>query len=59
MKVQITTPDGKVIDEIQIQHSSPPQMTSPAVGNRLRKDGEALGAITASYLKVRVLGVEK
>lgn len=56
MKVQITTPDGKVIDEIAIKHGTPASLTNPAVGNRLRDDGEALGAITASYLRVRVLG---
>lgn len=56
MKVQITTPDGKVIDEIAIRHGTPASITNPAVGNRLRDDGEALGAITAQYLQVRVTG---
>lgn len=56
MKVQITTPDGKVIDEIAIRHGTPASITNPAVGNRLRDDGEALGAITAGYLKLRVTG---
>ncbi|MEZ4300091.1 MAG: hypothetical protein R3B70_34405 [Polyangiaceae bacterium] len=56
MKVQITTPDGKVIDEIAIKHGTPASLTNPAVGNRLRDDGEALGAIMAQYLKVRVSG---
>jgi hypothetical protein len=56
MKVQITTPDGKVIDEIAIHHGTPASLTNPAVGNRLRDDGEALGVIAASYLKFRVTG---
>lgn len=56
MKVQITTPDGKVIDEIAIKHSTPASITNPAIGNRLRDDGEALGATMAQYLKVRVTG---
>lgn len=56
MKVQITTPDGKVIDEIAIKHGTPASITNPAIGNRLRDDGEALGAIMAQYLVVRVTG---
>lgn len=56
MKVQITTPDGKVIDEIAIKHGTAASITNPAIGNRLRDDGEALGAIMAQYLQVRVTG---
>jgi hypothetical protein len=56
MKVQITTPDGKVVDEIAIKHGTPASITNPAVGNRLRDDGEALGAIMAQYLQFRVSG---
>ena len=56
MKVQITTPDGKVIDEIAIKHGTPASITNPAIGNRLRDDGEALGAIMAQYLQFRVSG---
>ena len=56
MKVQITTPDGKIVDEISIRHGTPASITTPAVGNRLRDDGEALGAIVAGYLKFRVTG---
>jgi hypothetical protein len=59
MKVQITTPDGKVIDEIAIQHGTPAGITNAAVGNRLRDDGEALGAIVGAYVKVRTQGIEK
>jgi hypothetical protein len=56
MKVQITTPDGKVIDEIAIKHGTPASITNPAIGNRLRDDGEALGNTMAGYLKFRVTG---
>ncbi len=56
MKVQITTPDGKVVDEISIRHGTTASITNPAVGNRLRDDGEGLGAIIAAYLKFRVTG---
>jgi len=56
MRVQITTPDGKVIDEIAIKHSTPASLTNPAVGNRLRDDGEALGVLIAGYIKFRVTG---
>ncbi len=56
MKIQITTPDGKVLDEIAIKHGTPASITNPAVGNRLRDDGEGLGAITAGYLKFRSTG---
>lgn len=58
MKVQITAPDGKIIDEITIRHGTQATMTNPAVGNRLRDDGEGLGAIMADYLKVRVTGAQ-
>ena len=56
MKVQITTPDGKVIDEIAIKHGTPASITNPAIGNRLRDDGESLGVIAAKYLQFRVTG---
>ena len=56
MKIQITTPDGKVIDEIAIKHGTPASITNPAVGNRLRDDGESLGVIAAKYLQFRVTG---
>lgn len=56
MKVQITTADGKVIDEIAIRHATPASITNPAVGNRLRDDGEGLGVLTAKYLQFRVTG---
>jgi hypothetical protein len=58
MKVQITAPDGKIIDEITIRHNTSASMTNPAVGNRLRDDGEGLGAIMAAYLKSRVMGAQ-
>ena len=54
MVVRITTPDGRILDEIATQHSTSAGITTAASGTRLRRDGEALGAITAEYLKTRV-----
>jgi len=63
MVVTITSPDGKVLDEIHIGHSTSPSSgvaiggvsipSHPASGDRLRKDGEGLGEIVAKYLKLR------
>lgn len=58
MKVQITTPDGKVIDEIAVKHSTSASITKASSGGRLRDDGEALGATVAAYLKVRTSGAQ-
>lgn len=58
MKVQITAADGKIIDEITLRHGTDGSITNPAVGNRLRDDGEGLGAIMADYLKTRVMGAQ-
>ncbi len=62
MSVKITTPDGKVLDEVLLDHgtNSAGGMSiggislNPSSGGRLRKDGEALGKTTARYLKMRV-----
>lgn len=50
MRVKIEDKDGKLIDEIEIKHSSPATMTSPAAGNRYRSDAKAIGEIMADYL---------
>jgi hypothetical protein len=50
MLVRITTPDGKVLDEIAIKSNS----RGFASGTRLRNDGNVLGRIAAAYLKTRV-----
>jgi hypothetical protein len=54
MTVQITTPDGKVLDEIALKHGTTSGMLNPSTGQRLRSDAEALGNITGAYLKSRV-----
>ena len=56
MVVRFTTPDGKLLDEIWTSHSTSAGMLTAASGTRLRRDGAALGAITAKYLKRRVAG---
>jgi hypothetical protein len=64
MTVRITTPDGKVLDEIALAHGTDSRSgfsvggisLNPSSGGRLRKDGEALGTIVGHYLKARVTG---
>jgi len=58
MVVTIATPEGNVLDEITLKHSTGADITNPAVGNRLRDDAEALGDYVARYLETRVKGVE-
>jgi len=41
---------------LAIRHATPASITNPAVGNRLRDDGEGLGVLTAKYLQFRVTG---
>lgn len=54
MTVQITAPDGAVLDELIIQHGTGGSVQNAAVGTRLREDGENIGQILAEYLKTRV-----
>ena len=54
MVMQITDPDGGVIDEIIIQHATPATMTNPSSGGRFRDSAEAIGEIAAQYLGTRV-----
>jgi len=62
MSVKITTPDGKVLDEILLEHGTDSRSgfsvggisLNPSSGGRLRKDGEALGKIIAKYVQTRV-----
>ena len=54
MRLQITAPDGRVIDEITMRHLTGATMLNPSSGGRFRSDGEGLGAWTARYLKSRV-----
>ena len=54
MKLQITAPDGRVIDEITMQHATGATLLNPSSGGRYRSDGGGLGGWTAKYLKSRV-----
>jgi hypothetical protein len=54
MMVRITAPDGKVLDEIAIDHGTQSGMVNPSSGQRLRSDGAGLGAGVAGYLATRV-----
>jgi hypothetical protein len=66
MNVRIMAPDGRVLDEIELAHGTDPRSGvsiggfaipgNPSSGGRLRKDGEALGAVVAEYLLTRVVG---
>jgi hypothetical protein len=54
MKLQITAPDGRVLDEIRMKHVTGASFIYASSGGRLRKDGQGLGEWTAKYLKSRV-----
>jgi hypothetical protein len=53
MNLKITTPDGRVLDEITIMHGTQSGMFNPASGQRLRSDGEGLGTVAGKYLLFR------
>lgn len=52
--VQVFAPDGKIVDEITIHSYVAATMTSPSSGDRMRKCGDDLGAVSAKYIKTRV-----
>jgi hypothetical protein len=54
MTIQITAPDGAVLDELIIEHGTGGSVQNAAVGTRLREDGENIGIILGDYLKTRV-----
>jgi hypothetical protein len=54
MKLQITAPDGRVLDEILMRHMTGASFIYASSGGRLRKDGQGLGEWSAKYLKTRV-----
>jgi len=54
MMLQIVLPDGRVLDEIRIQHGTNGSIIDAASGTRLRSDGRGLGALSAIYLNSRV-----
>lgn len=61
MRVAITTPDGKVLDEIELAHSTDSKSgmsvggisTNPSSGGRLRDDAAAIGEAVGAYLAER------
>jgi hypothetical protein len=54
LTVQVFSPDGKLVDEIAIHSRIAATLTSPSSGDRMRKCGDDLGGVTASYLSKRV-----
>lgn len=54
MTLRITTPDGRVLDEIALDHSTPATITNPSSGGRWRDDGKGLGKTVGRYLQTRV-----
>lgn len=62
MKVTIESPDGKVLDEIELSHQTDSRSgfsvggisTNPSSGGRLRDDAAALGEAVGEYLVTRV-----
>jgi hypothetical protein len=53
MNVKITTPDGRLLDEINLVHRTAAGFITAASGTRLRMDGDGLGAIVARYIHAR------
>jgi hypothetical protein len=68
MALTILNADGKVVDEIALEHGTSPNSGvsigginlpgKAASGSRLRSDGKGLGELVAHYLTFRVKGVE-
>jgi hypothetical protein len=54
MRLQITAPDGRVLDEISMRHLTGASLLNPSSGGRFRSDGKGLGEWSAKYLKSRV-----
>lgn len=58
MRLKIQDKDGKLLDEIEIEHSTGASMVMAASGSRYRSDAEAIGDIAAEYLRKRTSGEE-
>jgi hypothetical protein len=56
MTLQITAPDGRVLDEILVSHGTPGSLYNASISARLRKDGAEIGESVADYLAQRVFG---
>ncbi|MFO0757288.1 MAG: hypothetical protein U0359_12405 [Byssovorax sp.] len=53
MTVQITSADGRVLDELTAAEVVPADITNPSSGGRYRSAGKALGAALGKYLAER------
>ena len=61
IRVAITVPDGKVLDEIELTHQTDSKggmsiggiSTNPSSGGRLREDAAAIGESLTEYLAER------
>ncbi|MBK6513643.1 MAG: hypothetical protein IPG04_05820 [Polyangiaceae bacterium] len=59
MRLKIEDKDGKLLDEIEIRHQTPPSnWGNVASGSRYRSDAEAIGKIVGRYISERVMGTE-
>jgi hypothetical protein len=54
MALRITAPDGQILEEILLEHSTPATLSNPSSGGRLRADGAGLGKTVGRYLTTRV-----
>ncbi|NUP10376.1 MAG: hypothetical protein HOW73_30365 [Polyangiaceae bacterium] len=55
LRLKIEDKDGKVLDEIEIKHQTPPSnWGNVAAGSRYRQDAEWIGRVAGRYLTTRV-----
>lgn len=54
MRLEVLSPQGAVLDEIEVRVAVEATMVSPSSGGRLRRAGRRLGGIAADYLLQRV-----
>jgi hypothetical protein len=54
MTLRITTPDGRVLDEITMKSRTPTSLANASSGDRLRTDAGWLGLNAANYVRSRV-----
>jgi hypothetical protein len=54
MTVLITTPDGQVLDELELNNETMGSLVHVSARSRFERDGELLGELTAEYIEKRV-----
>jgi hypothetical protein len=54
MMVEIATPDGEVIEEIELESGTMGSLMNATIRSRFEKDGQELGEAMAEYLQGRV-----